>query len=360
MSRAPVLFRVDANPSQGYEQLARCQVFAAALQRRRRTAYFLSMLNPGSLILPLKRGGNEYMEAEAPVGSKEDLQDTLREIRRLSPAAVVVDSPNAGEDYLRSLEKAAPLVVSLDHHAAHRFPSRMVINPLLGPGREEYSHGEKTQLLLGERYALVRSEVRRLRQMRSQEPQGPLRVAVALSEHDPLGQTARVVQELLQCKGVEKVDVLARAHHMGIDLLREMAAEGGCGAGKLEVAVETNEVSQKLVRCHAAITCGSAWSLELACIGVPQLLLVQDEAFWPTARRLEEEGAATCLGSMETINFQVFRKAVTDLLEDPMERQAMARYGRQLIDGRGPDRVILALEVLLHPYRQILSLADAA
>ena len=43
-----------------------------------------------------------------------------------------------------------------------------------------------------------------------------------------------------------------------------------------------------------------------------------------------------------------------------MERQAMARYGRQLIDGRGPDRVILALEVLLHPYRQILSLADAA
>ena len=38
----------------------------------------------------------------------------------------------------------------------------------------------------------------------------------------------------------------------------------------------------------------------------------------------------------------------------------MARCGRQLIDGRGPDRLILALEVLLHPYRQIQTFAEAA
>ncbi|MFM8931717.1 MAG: hypothetical protein ACKOS8_07570, partial [Gemmataceae bacterium] len=134
------------------------------------------------MILPLKRGGNEFMEAESPIGTKEDLDETLREIRRLSPAAVVVDSPNADEDYLGRLAKAAPLVVTLDHHAAHHFPSRLVVNPLLGPSREAYDHGDRTQLLLGERYALIRSEIRRLRPLRSQEPQTPFRVAVALSE----------------------------------------------------------------------------------------------------------------------------------------------------------------------------------
>jgi hypothetical protein len=36
-----------------------------------------------------------------------------------------------------------------------------------------------------------------------------------------------------------------------------------------------------------------------------------------------------------------------------MDRQAMARCGRQLIDGRGPDRLVTALEVLLHPSRQV-------
>jgi len=358
MSRSPVLFRVDADPEQGYEQVSRCHVIAAALQRRRRTAYFLSRLNPGSMILPLKRGGNEFMEADAAIGTKEDLEETIREIRRLSPAAVVVDSPHADEDYLGRLAKAAPLVVSLDHHAAHRFPSRLVVNPLLGPSRESYDHGERTQLLLGERYALVRSEIRRLRPLRSQEPQTPFRVAVAMSEHDPEGFTAEVVKLLLETPGVEKVDVVARAHHRGLDSLRTMSE--GPGAGRLEIATETNEVSQKLVRCHAAVTSGTAWSLEFACIGVPQLLVVQDEAYWPTARRLEEEGAATCVGSMENLKPQIFKQAVAELLADPIERQSMARCGRNLIDGRGPDRLILALEVLLHPYRQIQTFAEAA
>ena len=37
----------------------------------------------------------------------------------------------------------------------------------------------------------------------------------------------------------------------------------------------------------------------------------------------------------------------------PEDRQAMARAGRKLIDGRGPDRLVTALEVLLHPSRQL-------
>jgi hypothetical protein len=50
---------------------------------------------------------------------------------------------------------------------------------------------------------------------------------------------------------------------------------------------------------------------------------------------------------------------VQNLLTDPLERQAMARCGRNLIDGRGPDRLVTALEVMLHPTR-LLGLSAAA
>jgi hypothetical protein len=50
---------------------------------------------------------------------------------------------------------------------------------------------------------------------------------------------------------------------------------------------------------------------------------------------------------------------VQDLLDDPQERQAMTRCGRQLIDGRGQDRLVTALEILLHPSREV-SLSQAA
>ena len=35
----------------------------------------------------------------------------------------------------------------------------------------------------------------------------------------------------------------------------------------------TGGVANRITRCHFALTSGSGWSLELACVGVPQLLL---------------------------------------------------------------------------------------
>src|SRR5262245_6440632 len=138
MTRAPVLFRVDAGPRQGWENLMRCLVFAAALQRRRRPAYFLSQLLPATLAATVKRGGNEWLEADGPAGTTEDLEETVQEIRRLQPQAVVVDAPGAGEDYLKALRSTGAAVVSIDSLATSVFPSQLVVNPLLGPTREGY------------------------------------------------------------------------------------------------------------------------------------------------------------------------------------------------------------------------------
>src|SRR3954453_19425951 len=149
MNRAPVLFRVDASPATGYESIYRCATFAAALQRRRRPAFFLSRLEPATLVPTVKRGGNDWVPAEYPAGSAADLDQTLREVRRLQPSAVVVDSAAVNEEYLGPLRETGALVVSFDVQAQLAFPSRLVINPLLGPGKEAYHYERGTQLLLG-------------------------------------------------------------------------------------------------------------------------------------------------------------------------------------------------------------------
>ena len=65
------------------------------------------------------------------------------------------------------------------------------------------------------------------------------------------------------------------------------------------------------------------------------------------AQRLDDEGAATNLGDCESVSAVNLRQAVQGLLSDPRERANMSRSGRKLIDGRGPDRLVNALEVLL-------------
>jgi spore coat polysaccharide biosynthesis predicted glycosyltransferase SpsG len=350
MTRAPILFRVDAGPRQGWEHLSRCLVLAAAMQRRRRPAYFLSQLEPGSLGLAVKRAGNDWLDADSPAGAPEDLEETVQEVRRLRPAAVVVDAPEVSESYLEALRNTGAVVVSIDSLAHVRFPSRLIVNPLLGPGRESYEFTPGTQVLLGARYALVRPEIRRQRPVRAQEPAQPFRAIVALGDDDPHGQAGELAKLLLNCPKVSRVDVLVRPYHRDLEALQALAA--ACPE-RLEVVSEPGEVPLRVARCHFAVTAGNAWALELACVGVPQLIIVQSETHWPTAQRLEEEGAATCLGWHANVSAQTVRQAVADLLDDPLERQAMARCGRKLIDGRGPDRLVTALEVLMHPSRQV-------
>src|SRR5260370_2843652 len=346
MNRDPILFRVDGTIKQGWERLTRCLTFAAALQRRRRPTYFLSLLEPGYLGLNVKRAGNEWLEADGPAGSQEDLDETIQEVRRLNPAAVVVDALDVSKEFLSELGSTGTMVVSLDHQATTCFPSQLVVNPMLGLGRDSYEFMPGTQLLLGERYALVRSEIRRIRPIRAQEPAGPFRAVVALGDHDPHHQTAEIARLLTNIAKLDRIDLITKSQNPDVPSLQDLSA---AHPDRLELATETPEVASRLARCHVAITSGSSLSLELACVGVPQLIIVQSELHWPTAQRLEDEGAAICLGRRESVRPAALRQGGQNLLMDPSERQAVAPWGRMLVDGRGPAMLGAPLQSLPHP-----------
>ncbi|MSR31835.1 MAG: polysaccharide biosynthesis protein [Gemmataceae bacterium] len=349
MTRSPVIIRVDANPQLGYEHMTRCLTVAAALQRRRRQAFFLSSFEPGSLGFQVKRAGYEWIEASSPIGSPEDLAEVAEEARRIQASAILVDSPNVDGKYISQLGKAGVMVVAIDHMAQKDFKADLVYNPLLGPPVEAYHLAKGTQILTGERYALVRPEIRRVRPLRAQEPPPPFRAIVALGDSDPNNQAGEIALQLINAPKVSRVDILARSYYSNLEELKALAERSD---GKIGLFTEPSEMPPRLSRCHLAVTAGNSWSLEIACIGVPQLIIVQKECHWHTASRLEEEGAATIVGAFDRFSPQALRDAAVDLLDDALERQAMSRNGRKLIDGRGNDRIVTAFEIMQQPFRQ--------
>ncbi|MSQ94009.1 MAG: polysaccharide biosynthesis protein [Gemmataceae bacterium] len=357
MTRDPIIVRVDATTQGGYERLARCMTLAAAVQRRRRPVYFLSLLEPNGLAMGIKRAGNNWIAADYPAGSAGDAQQMQREIARLHPAAVFVDGPDVTTNYLSEIAATGVLLAGMDHAALVRFPTKLLINPLLAPNRESYEHETDTQLLLGKRYAMVRPEIRRQRQTRSQEPppiatqngtiiSSQYRVLLALGEDDPNLMTMDLAKLIVNAPRVGKVDIVVRREHPQLEEIRAMVEEH---KELMTLALEPAEISNRITRCHFALTSGSGWSLELACVGVPQLLLLQNEMHWPNAQRLEDEGAAAVLGWHENVSAQTIRAGVQNLIADALDRKSMARCGRKLIDGRGPDRLVTAMEILLSP-----------
>src|SRR5947209_6252714 len=146
MNREPVLFRVDGTPQSGWARLSRCRTLAAALQRRRRPSHFLSRVEPIGLAGPLKRGGIDWIPAFESVGADGDIVQIAREIRKLSPAAIIVDSPEADISYLSELVGTGPLVVSFDHLAQHPAVAHLLINPLLAPAADGFELSPGTQV----------------------------------------------------------------------------------------------------------------------------------------------------------------------------------------------------------------------
>jgi spore coat polysaccharide biosynthesis predicted glycosyltransferase SpsG len=356
MSREAVVLRVDAGYSFGWDAWNRCQVLAYGLQRRRRPCYFLSHLEPNGLALSLKRSGHDWLAAEHPAGSPGDLEQLLRELRRLQAVAVIVDAAAIGPDYLAELAAAGILVVSVDTRAGFRSPAHLVLNPTLNRSGQEYEVCGDGQVLCGPRYVLVRPEIKRVRPQRSLEPPEPTRVVVALGD-DQAKLSQAVVKTLLGMKTIARIEVLTWAHHPCVTALQSCLEKE---PERITLATEPSSWGLAMMRSHLAIAASGPWALELAYVGVPTILISDHPEQERTAETLQEEGIARYLGHAEDFSPSALRAAIEDLLSDAQERHTMSRLGRAYLDGRGIDRFVQAIEILLHAPARRQSISQAA
>lgn len=344
-SRGSILFRCDGTAERGWEPLYQCLSLAAALQRRRRGTLFFSYLDPLSLATGINRANNDWTPAEQPLGSPGDLEATVAQIRKTNAAAIVVAGEGMSTEYLDALKQTGTLVVVFDSSAQMMFPVDVVVNPLLAPGRKPYRLGPGCQRLLGHRFALCRGVFRRQRTIRATEPLPPYRVLVAFGDDDHAGEALTRTKQLLEMEKIQKVSVAVRTHHPRYDELRDLVDASN---GAVEIVTESKELLTRLVRVHFAISSGDMWSPELCVVGIPQLILSQTARHGMNGKKMDEEGVATFLGDSADVSAQQLREAVDMLLDDPMERKGMTRCARNLFDGRGPDRIVNGLEIMLH------------
>lgn len=358
VKRGPILFRCDGTQEHGWEPLYQCLSLAAALQRRRRGTHFFSYLDPLSLAHTINRGNNDWTAAEHPVGSPEDISATLAQVRRLGAAAVVVCGPTVTPDYLEALREAKAYVLALDPVTKGVTPADLLVNPFLAPPRKHFDVTVGGQILAGRKYALVRGIFRRQRTIRAQEQPAPFRALVAFGDDDAADQTLLRTEQLLEMPKVDKISILTRSHHPRFDEIKEFCSKSG---GRVEVITEVKELMTRLVRSHFALTAGDTTAVEMCCTGLPQLAITHGAKHTANGKRMDDEGMATFLGEAPKVTFDVLKEAVDTLLDDPMERLSMSRCARNLVDGRGGDRIVNGMEIMLHsPARAVPVVAKAA
>src|SRR5262249_10333784 len=154
---------------------------------------------------------------------------------------------------------------------------------------------------------------------------------ITLGGADPDNVSQHVLEALAHLGNVTIKTVLvvgpANPHR---DKLAVLASSLG-----VELAIDPPDLAALMVEADMAITTGSTSFWELACLGVPALIIVIADNQRAIAHAAENAGAAVVLGEGDHLDPRALAGTVTALAANPERRQQMSEAGRSLVDGKG-------------------------
>jgi len=338
-----LLIRADGSERIGTGHVMRCLALAEAWRDRDGTVVFALASASEALEKRLKSEGMETAVLNVAAGGDGDARRTAALARKRDASWVVVDGYAFDARYLESVRGAGfRLAVIDDNGILDRYAAEMVINANLHAGEHLYRRRTRdARLLLGSRYALIRREFRERRMRRRRFKAGPCRILVTLGGADVLGLTPAAIRALRNLLPAE-IDVRAVVgpSNPGETRCRE---EMSAASFRGEVIPAATNMAEQMAWADVAVAAAGSTCWEMACLGLPAILIVTADNQAPIAASLHKAGIAVNLGRPGRALDARIAEAVKKLCADAALRRDMSRRGRRLIDGRGAERIARAL-----------------
>jgi len=112
---------------------------------------------------------------------------------------------------------------------------------------------------------------------------------------------------------------------------------------RTELHVDNWQPAMLMSNCQLAITAGGTSVYELACLGVPTVIVCTANNQQATAQVWQDQGLGVNLGELQTVTDAVAEEQIGWLIEDIDKRLELAKKSWQTVDGKGADRVAAAL-----------------
>ncbi|MDR3400888.1 MAG: UDP-2,4-diacetamido-2,4,6-trideoxy-beta-L-altropyranose hydrolase [Chthoniobacter sp.] len=342
------MVRADASPAIGTGHVMRSLALAQSWCGSRdpgtavKRAAFLMSSTTAAIDERLRTVGMTLARLEAPLGTRAEVEETIRFAREAGAGWVVLDGYHFLPDMQGALRAAGLRVLCIDDNGdAADYQADVILNHNFHARAELYPHrSATTRLLLGPGYALLRPEFTAAWPTRRTPPVAR-KLLVTLGGADPANATQMVLAALqeLPIEGLEVV-VVVGGSNLRQKELEQLAA--GIGA-HIRVVHDAPNMAELMAWADLAVATASVTTLELACMGLPALLMVLAENQRLIAEYLHEQGLARYLGWHHELNPVRLREAIFALAGDPKTRDNMSARGRSLVDGRGAGRVAAEL-----------------
>jgi UDP-2,4-diacetamido-2,4,6-trideoxy-beta-L-altropyranose hydrolase len=343
MTGPRVFFRADADRLIGTGHIARCRCLARGLMKQGVPSSFLMAGAASPVTESLEREGFEVLTLpEGPSGEAGALAAIILASgadRRL----LIVDSPRTSfysGDFQEGIRSRGVRLMMIVFRSEGHFAADAVHNQNLLALEESYSAEAHTRLLLGPRYVILDERFSRLRGSRSNPPTGDAdTLFLFFGGADASNLTMRVLRSLASLgEPLRRVVTVVGPLHGRTDEISAFARENP--GLPVDLHVDTPGMPELMAEADIAVTSGGLTIWELACLGVPNVVISTSERERIHTPLLERRGGCLYLGHQDAVTEPSIREAVSGLIGNPARRAEMARAGRKLVDGRGTERVI--------------------
>ena len=337
-----LLIRADANVKIGAGHVMRCLALAQAWKAHGGQAIFITACESDTLRRRLLDEGFQVVMLERSHPNPADWERTSQVLAKHPGAWVVLDGYHFDSAYQRRIKEVGhPLLVIDDMAHLDHYYADIVLNQNINAEELRYSCEPHTRLLLGTRYALLRSEFQPWRGWQRESPEIARKVLVTLGGGDPANVTLKVVRAL----GQMDVDALEAVVVAGASNSHFQELESAARSSKFIVRLVRNitNMPELMAWADVAVSAGGSTCWEFAFMGLPAVVLELAANQQGIAAGLDEAGVALDLGWHTKVSIVQIAKRLSGLLENCSLRLQMSQQGRVLVDGVGSDRVVESL-----------------
>ena len=338
MSLGTLLIRADASASMGSGHVMRCLALAERWQSGEGDVVFAMAESTSAIERRVADARCRISRIAGVPGSGEDLASTRDLVVGESPTWVVLDGYQFDADYQSELSRLGRLLLIDDNGGLFHYSADFVLNQNAHAAEAMYANrSQKTRLLLGPRYALLRNEFTEYRAWKREIPEPGTRILVSMGGSDPANLGPRVLLALseLPIEGL-KIRVVVGGSATNGNVISELAQ--GC-RDRAEVLRDPRNMAEQMSWADLGIVGAGTTCWEACCLGLPTILIVAAENQHQIARQMAMLGAAIHGGVAGLLDCTGLAEEANRLLASAERRRALSQSARQLVDGLGRDRV---------------------
>ena len=199
---------------------------------------------------------------------------------------------------------------------------------------------EECRVLVGPRYALLRSEFVDARS-NSRERDGSIkRILIFLGGSDLTNETEKALHAF---RALNRPDITADVVVGSSNPLKQHIKAICSTMANVNFFCQVENMADLMVRADISIGAGGSTTWERCCLGLPSLVITVAENQFSIAEAAHQYGAIQYLGRHDSVSAEDILRSLRDVIKTPDRMRLMSNMAAKLVDGTGAKLVAQAL-----------------